>query len=235
MVARPPTECARRPGASPLKRMAASWSGSNRTQPNTRSRREASRAMAGSPRLVPVPCSTLPNSNQGPRPGPLAPRSRRQHHCELLRRALSDVALTCDEQMTRQLNKETLKRRSMPTKSARLPNAHTRPISHIIAYDPVHAGLHHICLRSDKSVSRKIGGSSARTELGDAHVERASADAVQMYFLALRRGTLPPDSTLANCHRSSRRTDGTTGRREGPASLSIKPLGRSVARTRSTI
>ena len=46
--ARPPTECARRPGASPLKRMAASWSGSNRTQPNTRSRREPSRAMAGS-------------------------------------------------------------------------------------------------------------------------------------------------------------------------------------------
>src|SRR5690242_10665630 len=32
--------------------------------------------------------------------------------------------------------------------------------------DPAHIGLHHICLPSDKSVSKRIGGSSARTATG---------------------------------------------------------------------
>jgi len=40
MASMPSTEWARRLGASPLKRMAASWSGPTWGQPNTRSRRD---------------------------------------------------------------------------------------------------------------------------------------------------------------------------------------------------
>ena len=35
-----------------------------------------------------------------------------------------------------------------------------RPITRILAFDFAHARFHHHCLRSDKSLSRKIGGSS---------------------------------------------------------------------------
>src|SRR5271165_5045437 len=35
-----------------------------------------------------------------------------------------------------------------------------RPINHIAAFDLVHVGLHHDCLRSDKSLSKKTGGTS---------------------------------------------------------------------------
>ena len=49
--------------------------------------------------------------------------------------------------------------------------AHRR-IRNIISYDSIHAGLHHICLRSDKLVSRKSGSSSKRgATLGHAGSE----------------------------------------------------------------
>ncbi len=54
----PSKECAHCLGALLLKRMVASWSGPRTVQPTTRLRRNASRAMAGSPRFVLYPTLT---------------------------------------------------------------------------------------------------------------------------------------------------------------------------------
>ena len=53
--------------------------------------------------------------------------------------------------------------RQRPDRSYRFrpyPPISGHSLNHIISHGPAHAGLHHSCLRSDKSVSRKIGGSS---------------------------------------------------------------------------
>jgi len=53
-------------------------------------------------------------------------------------------------------------------------------IIHIVGFDLVHARLHHECLRLDKSVSKKSGGSSKTIEMAfsspKADLRRSAAD-----------------------------------------------------------
>lgn len=58
MATMPPEECARHPGASPPKRMAASWSGSDAGPTEYKVAARGSRLLAGSPRFICCPYSS---------------------------------------------------------------------------------------------------------------------------------------------------------------------------------